>query len=150
MNQLSQLAVYYTHYGYNYSYTDGTAVSAGLVASVFFAFFIIFLAVYALHAYLLSRIFKKAGLSRGIAWIPFYNTWKLLELGGQPGFWAVLGIITPLNIVTSIFVYISMYHISLRFGKTGSWVILAIFFPTIWMAILAFDNSKWQTKAVKA
>lgn len=152
LSLLSQPATYYSNYGYDYSYTNSAAAAVAPGVIIFFIFLtlIIVAAIYALHAFLLSRIFKKAGVKEWIAWVPFYNTWKLLELGGQPGFWAVLAIINPLGIVTAVFVYISMYHIGLKLGKDGAWVVLGIFLPTVWMAILAFDNSKWSDKKVAA
>jgi hypothetical protein len=42
--------------------------------------------------------------------------------------------------------YIAMYKIGLKFGKEGWWVILAIFVPIVWIAILAFDSSKWNAE----
>lgn len=150
MNLLSQLAMYHSSYNYDYTYTNAAAatLAPGVLALVFFVGFIIFAAIYALHAFLLGRIFKKAGLAQWIAWVPFYNTWKLLELGGQQGFWAVLAVIPVVNYVSAVFIYIAMYHIGLKFGKEGAWVVLGIFLPTVWMAILAFDSSKWSDKKV--
>ncbi|TAL14726.1 hypothetical protein EPN95_01915 [Patescibacteria group bacterium] len=152
MNLLSQLAnntspVVYD-YAYRYGHTD-TVIAPAVIATILFVGFIIFLVIYALHAFLLSRIFKKAGVSQAIAWIPFYNTWKFLELGDQQGFWSILTVIPFVNYVADVFVFIAMYKIGLKLGKDGVWVVLAIFLPTVWMAILAFDNSKWHTKAVK-
>lgn len=139
------------YYQYQSTYDAAPAMIApAAIASILFTIFIIFLGIYAIHAYLLSRIFKKAGVKSWAAWVPFYNIWKLLEIGDQPSFWAVLSIITPLNIVTSVFTYMAMYRVGLKFGKDGSWVVLAIFLPTIWMAILAFDNSKWNPKKIKS
>ena len=133
---------------YTYDYSNNVAAElapAAITIIVLFAFLFVAV-VYALNAFLLGRVFKKAGLAQWIAWVPFYNTWKLLELGGQPGFWAIFLVISPLNIVTAVFTYIAMYHIGLKFGKDGAWVVLGIFLPTVWLAILAFDNSKWQAK----
>jgi hypothetical protein len=152
MNYLSQLATYHSDYSYDYTYTSDAAatLAPGVIAVIILVWFVVFAAIYALHAFLLGRIFKKAGLAQWIAWVPFYNTWKLLELGGQPGFWAVLAIIPVVNYVSAVFIYIAMYHIGLKLGKDGVWVVLGIFLPTVWMAILAFDSSKWNTKKVTA
>ncbi|MDB5167214.1 MAG: hypothetical protein JWN26_359 [Candidatus Saccharibacteria bacterium] len=150
MNLLSQLAIYQSHYSYVYNAPADAAVAPAVIALVFFVGFIIFLVIYALHAFLLSRIFKKAGASQGIAWVPFYNTWKLLELGDQPGFWAILSIVPFVNYAAAVFLYIAMYKVGLKFGKEGTWVLLAIFLPTVWMAILAFDSSKWNSKKTTA
>ena len=122
--------------------TDGE--SAIIAGSVFFFVFLIFIVSYAIHAFLLGRIFKKAGIEQWIAWVPFYNIWKTLQLGGQQGFWAVLMIIPFVSIVASIFLYIAMYNIGLKLQKDGWFVLLAIFFPIVWYAWLAFDGSKWN------
>lgn len=149
MTLLSQLAR--EQYIYSYDYPSSAAAElapAAIIAIVLFTLLFVAI-VYALNAFLLGRVFKKAGLAQWIAWVPFYNTWKLLELGGQPGFWAVFSVISPLNIVTAVFTYIAMYHIGLKFGKDGAWVVLGIFLPTVWLAILAFDSSKWNAKPAK-
>ncbi len=151
MNLLSHFSyfMYYTNVDRGYSNTH-MMIAPAILASLMLTGLFVFLAIYVLHAFLLSMIFKKAGVKPWSAWVPFYNIWKLLEIGDQPRFWAILTIITPLNIVTSIFTYIAMYRIGLKFGKDGSWVVLAIFFPTIWMAILAFDGSKWKPKRLNS
>lgn len=155
MNILHTLAQYDYDYNYVTTYTttstnaDPAAVAA-LTAGMLTFGFIVFAVVYVVTAIFLGMIFKKAGVPAWAAWVPFYNNWKLLEIGGQPGFWAVLGIITPLNIVTAIFTYISMYHIGLKLGKQGAFVLLAIFLPIVWMIWLAVDKSTWNDKASSA
>lgn len=106
--------------------------------------FIISVFVYVFVAICTMQIFKKAGVKPWIAWVPFYNNWKLLEIGGQPGFWAVVGIIPFVNIVTTIFIYIAMYHIGKKLGKTDAFVVWGILFPYVWYPWLAFDKSVWN------
>lgn len=145
MNIASQFAQYY--YTTTYTTTSSTAdMGPAFIAMMIVVGIAIAAIGYVIYAWLLGRIFKKAGIEAWIAWVPFYNTWKMLELGGQQGFWAVLAIIPFVGYVSAVFLYIAMYHIGLKFGKSGSWVVLAIFLPVIWMAILAFDSSKWQGK----
>lgn len=138
-------------YSYDYTYAAPTTSSVdGATAAVVFAilglFFLLFIViVYAISAWLLGRIFKKAGVAQWIAWVPIYNNWKLLEIGGQPGFWAVLALIPFVSIVSAIFTYIAMYHIGKKLGKEDWFVILAIFIPIIWAIWLAFDDSKWPS-----
>lgn len=98
---------------------------------------------YAIVAFLLGQIFKKAGQRQWPAWVPIYNNWKLLELGGQSGFWAILALIPYVGFVTLVFTYIAMYHIGLKLGKAPWFVAIAIFLPLIWLAWLAFDDSTW-------
>lgn len=128
---------------YSNSNVDPAAAAAISLATI--GFILLFAAVaYVVGALLLSRIFKKAGVEPWKAWVPFYNTWIMLELGDQKGFWAVLMIVPVVNIVASVFMYIAMYRIGLKLGKDGAFVLLAIFLPLVWYIWLAVDSSKWQ------
>lgn len=135
--------------------TGNVDVNADVAIAIFFGFMGIFIFAfvisYVISAFLLSRIFKKAGVKESIAWIPFYNVWKFLELGGQQGFWAVLYLIPIVNIVSMVFTYIAMYHVGLRLQKEGWFVLIGIFFPLVWLIWLGFDDSKWtkETKVAK-
>jgi len=115
----------------------------GLAAFLIFLYGII-AAAYVITAIFLGKIFKKAGLASWPAWVPIYNSWKLLEIGGQQGFWAALSIIPYVNIVSAVFLYISMYHIGLKLGKSGVFVLWAIFLPFVWLIWLAVDKSVWN------
>ena len=99
--------------------------------------------LYAVQSYLIGRIFQKAGVASWKAWVPIYNSWVLLELGGQQGFWAVLAIVPVVNIISAVFMYIAMYHIGLNLGKSGAFILIAIFLPLIWLVWLALDDSRW-------
>lgn len=137
---------YSTDY-YSSSSSLSSSEAAGLAVGmgIFFVFMLIFvIAAYVINAFLLSRIFKKAGVEQWIAWVPVYNSWKLLEIGGQPGWWAILAFVPFVNIAAVIFMYIAMYHIGLKLQKEGWFVLLAIFVPIVWIIWLAFDDSKWQ------
>lgn len=141
-------------YSYDYMYTtEPTAdgVAAGLVLGGIFLFFAFLFALiaYVVGAWLLGRIFKKAGEPQWIAWVPVYNSWKLLELGGQQGFWAVLALIPFVNIIAAIFLYIAMYHVGKKLGKEDWFVLLAIFLPIVWLVWLAFDDSKWPKASAR-
>lgn len=130
--------------------TQQTAESAAALAAVTLVTFIIMLFVgivaYVISSFFLSRIFKKAGVEAWKAWVPVYNTWVLLELGDQKGYWAVLAFIPPLGLVTLVFVIMAEYKIGLKLGKEGSFVLLAIFFQIVWLIWLALDKSTWEGK----
>jgi hypothetical protein len=136
-------------YDYNTMYgTDTTTMSneaaAGIAAgTVLFALFFTVI-VYVVMALALSQIFKKAGVEGWKAWVPFYNNWILLELGGQKGYWSVLALVPLVNIVAAVFMFIAMYHVGLKLGKSGAFVLLAIFLPFVWFIWLAVDKSTWQ------
>lgn len=118
-------------------------INAAVLGGIFLFFIFFALVSYAVVAFLLSRIFKKAGVPEWAAWVPIYNNWKLLELGNQPGFWAILNLVPFVNIVAMFYTYISMYDIGLKLQKAGWFVVVAIFLPLIWLIWLAFDDSKW-------
>jgi hypothetical protein len=138
-----------SYYDNPYVYDTGSsattdAAAAGAILALMFFAFILSVIFYVVSAFLLSRIFNKAGVAGWKAWVPVYNGWILLELGGQQGFWAVLALIPVVNIVSAVFMYIAMYHIGLKLGKEGAFVLLAIFLPLVWFVWLAVDNSTWK------
>ncbi len=155
---MSILTQFAQSYDYNYDTTSNVdpAVAAVAVGGVIVFALITILLGYVVHSYLVSRIFQKAGVETWKAWVPIYNIWIMLELGGQQGFWAVLLLVPFLNIVSLVFMYVAMYHIGLKLGKQGAFVLLAIFISIVWYIWLAFDDSKWprekvvSPKAVKA
>ncbi|HJP80986.1 MAG TPA: DUF5684 domain-containing protein [Candidatus Saccharimonadales bacterium] len=152
MNIVSTLAQATYDYNYNsgydsssYNNTDPATTAAVLLITIGFALITIAI-VYVVVSFLLMRIFKKAGVETWKAWVPVYNHWTLLELGGQQGFWAVLAFIPIVNIAAAVFLYIAQYHVGLRLGKEGVFVLWAIFIPIVWYIWLAFDDSKWDGK----
>lgn len=142
-------------YTYTYESTNNlTNADAAGILGVIFLFWgialIFSLAAYVVSSISLMKIFDKAGVPGWAAWVPFYNTWKMLEIGGQQGFWAVLSIIPVVNIASAVFLYIAMYHIGLKLGKSGSFILFGIFLPIVWMLWLAFDKSIWNDSASTA
>lgn len=138
---------YYTDYSTS---TYSEPASLGLILLIISIYVFAFIAIYVIYSLLTAKIFKKAGVPGWIAWVPFYNSWKMLELGGQQGFWAVLAIVPFVNIASAVFMYIAMYHIGLKLGKSGAFVLWAIFLPLVWFIWLAVDSSKWSNKKVQA
>lgn len=138
------------NHSYNYPISDGDVASALFVGTFIFFFFLFALVSYIVTVFLLGRILKKAGLPQWAAWVPVYNTWKFLELGGQLGWWAVLYFVPFLGLISIIFMAIAAHHIGLKFGKEKWFVLVAIFLPLVWLIWLAFDDSKWpESKKLK-
>src|SRR5690349_20513957 len=125
------------------SSADATVAAAAMIGIIIFAL-IGALIGYVINSFLLGRIFKKAGVEQWKAWVPIYNAWVMFELGGQKGWMALLLLVPVVNIVAVIFYYIASYHIGLKLGKEGVFVLLAIFLPIVWLAWLAFDKSTWN------
>jgi hypothetical protein len=138
---------YYNTYDSDLYYANTPVDNAAVAGALIFVFVLGFLAIvvtYVITAILLSRIFKKAGVEGWKAWVPVYNSWTLLELGDQKGFWAIIALIPVVSIVAAIFMIIAMYHIGIKLGKDGVFVLLAIFLPLVWFIWLAVDNSTWK------
>lgn len=132
-------------YDYTYTTTSGSSAAAPAVTAGIILFgLIVTVIAYVVTALLLGRIFKKAGIASWIAWVPFYNQWKFLEIGGQQGFWAILLILPIVQYVSIVFIYISMYNVGLKLGKSSAFVVLGIFLPIVWYIWLAVDDSKWN------
>lgn len=127
----------------------GNAATAvfGLLFTVIgvLSYFVVLFGAYALVAWFRSRIFHKAGIAPWKAWVPIYNNWVVLEMGGQPGWLAVLSVVPLANIVALVFLCIAVYHLGAGFGKPGvGWLLLYLFLPLVWLIILAFDDSRWE------
>jgi len=154
MNILTTFAQGYNDYYSSSETMQGSDAALAIAPAVFlmvlFCAFLLFAISYAVSAFLLGKIFKKAGLKQWIAWVPFYNSWKLLEIGGQQGFWSLLVLIPGVGIVSAVFTFIAMYHIGKKLGKDGGFVALGIFLPLVWLIWLAVDSSTWNDQASTA
>lgn len=128
-------------------YGDSSYSAAGLIFALVFGFvyLLILVGTYVVFSWFLMRLFRKAGIDGWKAWVPFYNYWVFLELGGQPGWLVVLSIIPGAGIITTIFLCIAAFHIGAAFDKPDAgWVVLFIFVAPVWLGILAFDSSRWE------
>lgn len=103
------------------------------------------LAVYAINSLFLMKLFKKANVEGWIAWIPIYNMFKFLQLGGYSGWLILLALIPAVGtLAVAILMAMAAYEIGKKLGKDGAWVIMYIFLAIIWTGILGFDASKWS------
>lgn len=150
MNILTTIAQSSNAYTNDYYSTSSSTADPAIFVGFFLISLLFGLAIYVVVSLCLMSIFKKAGVKPWIAWVPYYNTWKMLEIGGQQGFWAVLAIVPLVNIVSVIFTYIAMFHIGKKLGKGDAFVVLAIFLPLVWYIWLAVDKSTWNDTASSA
>ena len=121
--------------------TDGAMAMFGVIVVIGLIFTIGF---YVLNSIFLGKIFKKAGVESWKAWVPILNSWKMLEIGGKPGFWAILAIIPIVNLVAAIFMYIAIHNINLKIQYGVGMTILAIFFPMIWVIVAGVNKNPWN------
>lgn len=131
---------------YNNNYEDPlvTLLTGGFIVGIV-------VISYLINALLMSFIFKKAGIEQWRAWVPVYNTWVFLELGGQKGYYSLFALVSGIPflgfiaaIVYYVFLAIAASNIGNRFNKPGAgWIVLFIFLPLVWLAIVAFDKEQW-------
>ena len=107
------------------------------------------LAIYACFSWTGALIFKKAGVKPWQSWVPYLNSWRLLQLGGQKGWWVLIAFIPIVgSIFFIVYYWFAQFHIGRALGKSDYFVLLAIFLSPIWFGILAFGGSTWAPKHV--
>lgn len=135
-----------------------TTADVFAVFAIFFAIyaaFILFvlllsLASYVVLGFTLGSFFRKVGVESWIAWVPFYNRWKWLEVGGQPGWIALLTLVPGGSYVTLVFSAIGGYRTGIAFRKDGSWVVLALFLPWVWTYLLGRESEVYDPALIVA
>ena len=122
-----------------------TAAAAATATMLLTAYFFVSVLAYVFVSFVMGKIFTKAGVEPWKAWVPVYNTWVFLELGGQKGWLILLAFLPGVNIIAGIFMIIAAYNIGLAFNKNGAWVLLYIFLSPVWFLLLAFDSSTYNS-----
>jgi hypothetical protein len=137
----------YDYYG---SGNGGGALAAVLaIYAITFGIAICFAAVfYVVMALALSSFFRKVGVEPWIAWVPYYNTWKWLEVGGQKGWLSLLSLIPYGNVATSVFLYIGMWRSGIAFRKDAGFLVLGIFLPFVWAFLLGRAEEEYHPELI--
>ncbi len=133
---------------------DSAYLAGALAASVLML--LVALAIYAVSAFFLMKIFEKAGVDgRWRAWVPVYNMMIFYKLGDLSP-WLILyglggtvllgwiGIGFLFSIALAVFGAMAAYRIGLKLGKDPMWVILFVFASIVWTGILGLDKSRWN------
>jgi hypothetical protein len=126
-------------------------ISESILTSIMIGSAVCVVIFYVLCAIFMMKVFQKANQQGWKAWVPIYNSWVLLELGGYKGWIALLmiaGVIpcigTIAQIVAYVFIIMAAYQIGLKLGKGGGWTVLYIFLPFVWAAILGLSQDQWN------
>jgi hypothetical protein len=104
---------------------------------------------YVLTGFAFMALFRKVGIEPWAAWVPIFNTWRILELGGQPGWFSLFVLVSPGAIVTAVFECIGVYRTGIAFRKTGEWVVLFIFLPFVWAWLLASEKETYDPDLIR-
>lgn len=115
-----------------------------IISSYGIALLIIGVVLYALNAWLLGKVFQKAGEAGWKAWIPFYSSVILLKMGNQNPWWVLAAFIPVVGIVTIVFMIIAAHSISLKFNRGAGFTVLFVFLPFVWYAILGLGPDRWN------
>ncbi len=84
------------------------------------------------------KLFVKAGKPGWAIFVPIYSTLVLLEIIRKPWWWLLLMLIPGVNIVISIWATNLFVK---AFGKSEGYTVGVLFFPFIFMPLLAFDKN---------
>lgn len=143
---------------YDYGYDNSAAMAA--VIGVVLVALLIGAAVYVVTALALQRLFRRAGHPYPwAAWIPYWNTWVLLELGAQHGAWALLPLagylsfipfLGPLigfaaSVVSFIVLIFAIININKALGKSVvGWTWFGALLSAIWMWVIGFGSDPFD------
>lgn len=143
-NSLYELDTYSSGLEYATTSSIDTAQAAAIGIIAFIIGAVVALFMYIIVAIFLGKLFKKAGIPAWQAWVPILNSWKMFELGGKPGFWAVLAIVPVLNIVSAIFGIIAMHNINLKLRYDAGMTVLAVLVPLVWLIVVGTSKHAWD------
>jgi hypothetical protein len=132
--------------------SDGGQVVALVlgVYAVIFGFALLLVAVfYVVNGFAFMSLYRKVGVKPWIAWVPYYNTWVWLKLGGQPGWLALLGLVGA-SIVTLVFNALGMVRTQIAFRRDAAFVVLGIFLPFVWAFMLGSRTSVYEPWRITA
>lgn len=133
---------------------DSYGAGVGAVLAIYIAILIFYLVLavgyYVVMGLALSSLFRKVGIEPWIAWVPFYNYWKWMELGGYQGWISLLMLVPGGNYVALVFLYIGMYRTGLAFRKDGAFVVLGIFLPFVWAFMLGGRSTVYEPALLAA
>lgn len=86
-------------------------------------------------------IFKKAGKPGWAVLIPIYNIIVLLEILNKPIWWIILLLIPFVNFIVSLLL---LHRLAQSFGKEIGFTLGLIFFPFIFVPVLAFSSAEYN------
>jgi hypothetical protein len=124
--------------------------SAELSSGAIIAMLVFGLAAYALGAWSLGTVFKKAGVEAWKAWVPVYSSIIVFKMGDQNPLWLITLIIPLVNIVAAVFMIIAVHNINLKFGRGAGSTVLYVFLPFVWSLVVGLGPDRWRAQPVNA
>jgi hypothetical protein len=124
--------------------------SAEIPSEAIIAMLVFGLAAYALGAWSLGTVFKKAGVEPWKAWVPIYSSIIVFKMGDQNPLWLIALVIPFVNIVAAVFMVIAVHNINLKFGRGAGSTVLYVFLPFVWSLIVGLGSDHWRAPPVNA
>ena len=98
------------------------------------------------------KMFKKADYPGWWSLIPILNLEVIFKIGNLPGWWAILLLFIQVEnfisyivaIILLLMLLVAYANISKSFNKNKLFALGLLFFPTIFICILGYDNSKYK------
>ena len=97
------------------------------LSHILIVYFISVLIVF-LPSFGLAKMFQKAGVAQWKAFVPFYNTWVMQELGHRPKHWVLWQFIPVIGWFISPVIFIEFVKLYGRF-TLGEHILAALFAP---------------------
>ena len=133
------------NYNYSYNYNDfygdafnGMQSFGPFLLGLFLIFLVIGILAGVFYALCMWKLFTKAGQPGWKSLIPFYNTYIMILISGNPGWWLLLFFIPYVNIVMSILMIEAFVR---AFGRNGiGSILMMLFLGIFYMPYLAFSK----------
>ena len=135
---------------------------AAMFALLGILLFIVGPIMYVVSSIFMMKIFEKAGVEgKWRAWVPVYREMIFFKLGDMSP-WLVLyslgatillswtGIGGIFGLVFTALFAMAGWRVGLKLQKEAAWVILFVLLNIVWMGILAFDRSRWNSHIAPA
>lgn len=124
---------------YSESTMDPTA-TLGLVLLMMGIYALIIAVVWLASGFSWAGVFSKAGYPKWAAFVPFYNSWIIVQISGRPAssFW--LQFIPYAGVYWAI---VSLNDLAKSFGKDAAYTVGLVFVPVVFASILSYGDARY-------
>lgn len=125
------------------SYGESTmdpAAALGLMFLIMGVYALIIAVVWLASGFSWAGVFSKAGHPKWAAFVPFYNSWIIVQISGRPAssFW--LQFIPYAGIYWAI---VSLNDLAKSFGKDAGYTVGLVFVPVVFASILSYGDARY-------
>ncbi|MEO3940565.1 DUF5684 domain-containing protein [Paenarthrobacter nicotinovorans] len=122
------------------SYSSSGSESAAAAGLVLLLMVIYFAVVFAIVGVLYMGMFTKAGRPAWAAFVPVYNSIKLMEIAGRPWYWFLLTLIPFAGIYFGI---VALHDLSKSFGKDAGYTVGLVLLPVVFVPMLSYGSAPY-------